>query len=95
MAQSNVASMEIIAVGSFGTPPPKGKGTALVTPLSILERRPAPTSAAITPREPELYALIVALATEDGTTGYGTVALATGGVVYTLERHLKPLVEGN
>src|SRR3954453_19443768 len=94
MAQSHIASLEIIALGSFGTPPPKGKGSALVTPLSIQERWPSPSPAATTPPEPELYALIVALTAEDGTTGYGTVALGTGGTVYTLEHHLKPLVVG-
>src|SRR6266516_889263 len=94
MAQSHIASMEIIALGAFGTPPPKGTGNALVTPLSILERWPSPALAATSPLGPELYALIVALTAEDGTTGYGTVALATGGTVYTLEHHLKPLVVG-
>jgi L-alanine-DL-glutamate epimerase-like enolase superfamily enzyme len=89
-----IAALEVIAVGPFGTPPPKGKGNALVTPLSILERRPAPPPAPTAPPGSELYALIVALVAEDGTTGYGTVALATGSAVYTLEHHLKPLVVG-
>ena len=61
MVQSNIASMEIMALGSFGTPPPKGTGNALVTPLSILERWPSSPPAATTPLKPELYALIVAL----------------------------------
>src|SRR5437588_5676396 len=62
MAQSNIASMENVALGPFGTPPPKGKGSALVTPLSILERWPSPSPAATTRLKPELYALIVSLA---------------------------------
>jgi len=36
----------------------------------------------------------VALTAEDGSVGYGTVALATGGTIYTLEHHLKPIVIG-
>jgi L-rhamnonate dehydratase len=89
-----VTSMEIIALRSFGTPPPKGKGNALVTPLSILERWPSPADAKVTAAGVSLYALIVALTAEDGSVGYGTVALATGGTVYTLEHHLKPIVLG-
>ena len=89
-----IIGMETIAVGAFGTPPPKGTGNVLVTPLSILERPPAPPAAASAAVGSSLYALIVALTAEDGTTGYGTVALATGAAVYTLEHTLKPLILG-
>jgi len=87
-----ISSMEVIALRSFGAPPPKGVGDTLVTPLSILERWPTPPTQANWRHE--LYALIVALTAEDGTVGYGSVALATGGAAYTLEHHLRPLVVG-
>jgi L-alanine-DL-glutamate epimerase-like enolase superfamily enzyme len=89
-----VTGMEIIALRSFGEAPPKGKGNTLVTPLSILERWPSPAPSAVTQAGVSLYALIVALTAEDGTTGYGTVALATGGTVHTLEHILKSIVVG-
>jgi L-alanine-DL-glutamate epimerase-like enolase superfamily enzyme len=89
-----IVEMETIALCAFGTPPPKGVGNVLVTPMSILERPPAPAAAATAAVGSSLYALIVALTVEDGITGYGTVALATGGSVYTLEHTLKPLVLG-
>jgi L-alanine-DL-glutamate epimerase-like enolase superfamily enzyme len=85
--------MEVIALRAFGTPPPKGTGNVLVTPLSLLERWPsasAPDSAA----GAALYALIVALTAEDGSVGYGTVALASGGAVHVLEHALRPIVVG-
>jgi len=89
-----ITAMEVIALRAFGTPPPKGVGSPLVTPMSFLARRPAPPAAAAAAIGTELYALIVALTAEDGSTGYGTVALATGGAVYSLEHTLKPLVLG-
>jgi L-rhamnonate dehydratase len=89
-----VTDMEIIALRSFGTAPAKGTGNTLVTPLSILERRPSaapPDAGAV---GSSLYALIVALTAEDGSVGYGTVALATVGAVPTLEQQLRPIVVG-
>jgi len=90
----NVTGMEVIALRSFGTAPPKGTGSTLVTPLSILERWPSDTPAGATAAGVALYALIVALTAEDGSVGYGSVALATGGAAHTLEHALRPIVLG-
>ena len=89
-----VTGMEVIALRSFGTAPPKGTGSTLVTPLSILERWPSDTPAGATAAGVALYALIVALTAEDGSVGYGSVALATGGAAHTLEHALRPIVVG-
>ena len=90
----NVADMELIALRSFGVAPPKGTGNALVTPLSILERWPAPALSTTGAVGSSLYGLIVKLTADDGTAGYGSVALATAGAVHTLEHSLKPIVVG-
>jgi L-rhamnonate dehydratase len=89
-----VTGMEIIALRSFGTAPPKGTGNTLVTPLSFLDRWPSDAPADSMAAGTSLYALIVALTAEDGSVGYGSVALATGGTANTLEQSLKPIVVG-
>ena len=89
-----VTGMEVIALRSFGTAPPKGTGNTLVPPLPILERWPSNTPAGATAAGVALYALIVALTAEDGSVGYGSVALATGGAAHTLEHALRPIMVG-
>ena len=83
-----ITDVRTIAVGSLGTPPSKGVGSHLVTPVSIFYE-PQKDRA---PGGPPVAALLVEVETDDGLVGVGSVGAASGHAQYTIENHLKYVV---
>lgn len=85
-----IASVRAIPLGNFGTPPPKGTGLQLCTPMTVFPDTPEVWFA---PRGP-VQAVLVEVTGEDGRAGYGTVGTGMGAAVYIIEQHLRHLVVG-
>lgn len=83
-----ITEVRTIPLRSFGTPPPKGTGNALVRPASIFYEPQCDRQ----PGGPPIAALLVEVVTDEGITGVGTVGAALGNALYAIENHLKYVV---
>jgi len=84
-----ITQVRTIPITSLGTPPPKGKGRPLVTPLQAFFDPLPPAQGG-----PPIAALLVQVSTDEGFSGIGSVGVAAGHALYTIENHLKYIVLG-
>lgn len=85
-----IVKLRSIGAGMLGTPPPRGEGETLVTPLSAL---PGMNSRHLMSRGPVAHHFIE-LTASNGMTGYGIVGAFDGAVDFIVRNHLAHYVLG-
>ena len=85
-----IVSLRSVGAGTLGTPPPRGKGETLVTPLSAI---PGGNQKHLASRGDVAHHFLE-LTASDGTKGYGIVGAFDAAADFTIRHHLAQFVIG-